>query len=271
MVALMRQVAGSSPFGPTAVHNFAGLPRTQYVPVLEKINQIANWRLEDAALSMEEVNIYRDKASSIGDFLDRVHAAIVERFDVSSIGIQLPNLVFVLSSGKKEVKELCRSIRRADSYYLEASRLLMYTRRSNVAEWWEERNKDIRTNLNYVVALLNAQLVSISGSSVVHAVRNFGDDALREPIKHITRNIGNAKRVAQASELFRYSKGQDTDAREYGLNAKDETLAAYETVQALSKESHKAINKAILDLLVEAGGELVDISYERKKGSKLPS
>lgn len=268
IVELMNAVAGKSAFGPNDIQVSSGIDRSQYIPVLEKINQIANWRIEDAALSRSEVEKFRDGASSVGDFLDRVHGAIVQRFDVSSIGVELPNLVFVISSGKKEVKELCRSIRRADSYYLEASRLLMYTKRSNVAEWWEERNKDMRTNLNYIIALFNGQLLSISGSSVVHAVRNYGTDDLRTSISDITKNIGNAKRVIQASELFRYSNGQDTDAREYGLNAKDETLAAYESVQALSKESHKSINTSIMALLSEAGGGFDSVLYEQRRGSK---
>lgn len=268
IVSLMHSVAGKSAFGSKAIYDFQGISKTQYISVLEKINQIANWKLEDAALSDLDLEKAVGKSTSVGDFLDEIHQVIVERFDVSNIGTALPKIAFSLSSDKKDIKELCRSVRRADSYYLEASRLLMYTKRSNVAEWWEERNKNISTNLNYIIALFNAELVSISGSSVVHAVKNFGPEDLKLQIERITKNIGNAKRVVMASELYKFSHGQSTDAREYGLSPNLETLEAYKTIQSFSKTRHKAINEAIFNLLNEAASGFEKIRYEQQVGSK---
>ena len=268
IVNLMQSVAGKSAFGMRAIYEFQGIDSGQYIPILEKINQIANWKIEDAALSFSDLDLLKEKASSVGDFLDEVHQMIVERFDVSNIGTNLPKVVFSLSSDRKDIKELCRSVRRADSFYLEASRLLMYTKRSNVAEWWETRNKNVNTNLNYIIALFNAELVSISGSSVVHAVKNFGDEELKSLIPDITKNIGNAKRVITASELYKFSLGQSTDAREYGLSPNEETLAAYKVIQSFSKTKHRSINASIFGLLKEANSGFINIKYEQRIGPK---
>jgi len=61
------------------------------------------------------------RANRIGAFLDMLQVLIADRFDIGAIGIELPTVVIALSSGDPEVREMCRSLRRADSYYIEAS------------------------------------------------------------------------------------------------------------------------------------------------------
>jgi hypothetical protein len=153
LVALQRKIGGVSAFGSHPIYEMVGLPSEKYNDVLGRILKVANWSLEDAALDWAELEKVTAKADNIGNYLDRVQEAIAARFDVGSIGFAPPKVVFVLSSGKREVRDICRNIRRADSYYLEASRLMMYTKRSNVVEWWQERGKDLTTALPYIVAL----------------------------------------------------------------------------------------------------------------------
>lgn len=145
---------------------------------------------------------------------------------------------------------------------------MMYTKKSNHAEWWQERNKTLTTALPYVVALLDAQLLAISGSSVVHATLNFGPADLSTMAAKVQKNLGNAKRVISSTELFKFSQGQEVDSREYGLTAQDETLAAYAQIQAQSKLRHRDINTSVMKLLTEAGGGFTDIKYEQPAGLK---
>lgn len=266
LVTLQKKIGGMSAFGTHPIYEMSGIAKDHYKQVLERILKVANWTLEDAAIEWSEVDSMCAEAHNIGGFLDLIQAAVAARFDTGNIGFTPPKLVFVLSSGKPEVRDICRNLRRADSYYLEASRLMMYTKRSNHAEWWQERNKVLTTALPYIVALFDAQLLAVSGSTVVHATLNFGIPELVALANGVTKNLGNAKKVMSSTELFKFSNGQEVDSREYGLVVKDETLAAYARIQAQSKLKHKEINTSVMQLLETAGGGFTNVRYERPGG-----
>jgi hypothetical protein len=266
LVALQKKIGGLSAFGASPIYKMTGLPKDQFKQVLDRILTVANWTLNDAAIDESEIDALADRAENIGGFLDLVQMAIAARFDTGNIGFAPPKIVFVLSSGKPEVRDVCRNLRRADSYYVEASRLMMYTKRSNVAEWWQERNKVLTTALPFIVALFDAQLLAISGSAVVHSVLNFGEADLVALANNVTKNLGNGKKVMTSTELLKFSNGLEVDSREYGLVVKDETREAYARIQAQSKLKHKAINASVMSLLEVAGGGFKNVEYEQTAG-----
>lgn len=262
LIELLQKVGGNSPFGPKSLLSLQGLLNTQYESVLQKILQIGNWQLDDAAVSTTEVSAIISASQTVGGFLDQLQKLVVERFNVTGLGTDFPTLVLAISSSNAELRETCRSIRRADSFYIEASRLLMYTRRSNVAEWWLNRASDLRSALPHVIALFNAQLVSLSASSVVHAILQFGEADLKALIQDVRADQGNARRVIQSSELYKFAAGQVLDNREYGSNVKKETLDSYDRIQGISETRHKAINEAIIKMISDAGAALNNLRYE---------
>lgn len=256
LVNLLERVGGRSAFGLTPQHSLSGISRARFKLVLEKILQVANWRLEDAAISENEVDDLVSKSNSIGVFLDNLQALITSRFNVGDMGIEFPTLVIAISSGEPKLREISRSIRRADSYYIEASRLLMYTKQSNVAEWWATRSTDLKSALPHVIALFNAQLVSISAATVVHAVLQHGEADLKALVEGVRADRGNAKRVMESSELYKYLTGDALDNREYGSNVKDETFVSFGRIQVKSETRHRALNEALLLLAEESGAQL---------------
>ena len=187
------------------------------------------------------------------------------------MGITFPTLVIAISSGEPKIRETCRSLRRADSFYIEASRLLMYTRKSNVAEWWANRATDLKAALPHVIALFNAQLVSLSASAVVHAVLQSGDEELRKLVDGVRADSGNARKVILSSELVKYVAGEGVDNREYGSSVKDETFQSFARIQAASDRKHRAINKSIMDLLAAAGHAVSGLEFEKQMRSGLQS
>lgn len=271
IVEIIEQVGGKSPFGKFPIYHMEGLGKDQYIQCLTKILQVANWNLEDAALGWDDVEKLVSSSNTVGSFLDEVQELVAERFDIDNIGVELPNITFVLTSNRKDIKNICRGLRRADSYYVEASRLMMYTKKSNVSEWWSERSKNQRTSLPYIVALFNAQLITVSGSGVVHSIIHFGNDVLNECTSKITANMGNAKRVIESSELYKYSLGHAVDNREYGLAQNENTQAAYSCIQKYSKKQHKNINKSIMKLVKDAGGGYKKWKYEHQTRAGLIS
>ena len=252
LVQLLKKVGGLSAFGPDPIHSIAGLRKEQYLLVLEKMLQVANWQLEDAAIDRKEIDEQVHESTSIGEFLEAVHALIVSRFDVGTMGVTFPELVIVVGSSDLKLRETCRSLRRADSFYVEASRLLMYTRRSNVAEWWSNRATDLKSALPHVIALLNVQLVSISASTVVHSALRFGAEELTKLVQGVREDKGNARKIMKVSELYRYCQGGGTDYREYGSNVSQRTLDSYARIQAASELKHKAINNAVMAMMKDA-------------------
>ena len=262
LVTLLERVGGRSAFGPTPIHRLHGLPSSQYGQVLEKILQMANWRLEDAAIATTEVDNLIQGAARVGAFLDDLQALISNRFDVGSVGVTFPSLVIAISSSEPKIRETCRSLRRADSFYIEASRLLMYTKKSNVAEWWANRATDLKSALPHVIALLNAQLVSLSASAVVHSVLHFGEPDLLSLVQGVRADRGNARKVVRASELYRFTMDDAVDNREYGSNVKDQTFESYDRLQNVSETRHRALNAAILGMLGDSGAVLSNLAYE---------
>lgn len=269
IIDLLKLVGGKSIFGIYESIQLQGLHKNQYQLVLEKILQVANWKLVDAAISTSEVDDLISNNNTVGSFLDELQALIAKRFDIGQMGVTFPNLVIVMSSGSPDVRETCRSLRRADSFYLEASRLLMYTQKSNVAEWWRNRSTDLRSALPHVIALFNAQLVSLSASSVVHSVLQHGDASLKQHIQGVRSNRGNAVNVVKSSELYRFLAGTAIDNREYGSNVKDETFDSYSRLQAMSKTSHKELNTAIIKMILDSGISLPSPEFEKDLGNGL--
>ncbi|MDX7952138.1 hypothetical protein P7D22_13235 [Lichenihabitans sp. Uapishka_5] len=262
LIALLERVGGKSAFGPQAELSLAGIAPSRFRSVLEKILQVANWRLEDAAISETEIDVLTGSNERVGAFLDALQNLIAERFDIGDMGVSFPTLVVSISSGDPKIREIARSLRRADSYYIEASRLLMYTKKSNVAEWWSNRATDLKSALPHVIALFNAQLVTVSASAVVHSALQSADQTLNSLVNGVRADKGNATRVIKSCELFRFLMGEATDNREYGSNVSEKTFSSYDAIQAASETHHRSINKSLLDLSETAGAHIPGLVYE---------
>lgn len=263
LIEILRKVGGNSAFGISPMHQLVGPEKSQFSSVLEKILQVANWRLDDAAISTTEVDTLIAENQSVGTFLDALQSLITERFDIGSFGITFPTLVITISSGAPNIREICRSLRRADSYYIEASRLLMYTRRSNVSEWWQNRSTHLKSALPHVIALFNAQLASISASCLVHAVAQHGEQDLKDLTSGVRADKGNAKRVMSSSELYKYLCNEALDNREYGSSVSSETYQSFDKIQAVSESRHRSINEAVMSLALDSGATAPGLEFEK--------
>ena len=267
IIMIMSEVGGRSAFGTQPIYNMCGPQRDDFPKILEGILKVANWRIEDAALDWTRVSHITEDASNIGEYLDTIQSAIAQNFDIGIIGFEPPRILFVVSGGKEGIRDVCRSLRRADSYYIDSARLQMYTRRSRIAQWWAERNKDVKTSLPYIVSLFDAQLLSLSPSSVVHSILLAAPSGFPNLAGKVTKNAGNARRIMMSTEFFKFSKGQEVDIKETKPSTKAETLEAYGLIQERSKDRHKIINQAILGLSEEVGCGFNNVLLEQSCGS----
>lgn len=101
--------------------------------VLSDLMTLSGEALDEFAEEDQELEDIKS-TGIIGDFLDRVNELINERLDTSDLGVELPTLLFVISSSDEaKIQGICRNLRRADKYLLEAARLRMYTTTSKIA------------------------------------------------------------------------------------------------------------------------------------------
>ncbi len=262
-VATLQQFGGQSAFATEPIVALNGVPREQFRLVLERMLNVAGWDLSEAAVTWAEVDAIAADSPNVGTFLDRVQNLVSQRTNLKDKGVQLPTLVFAISSDGT-IQQVCRGLRRADTFYIEANRLLMHTRESNIAQWWKARENDPQSCLPYIVSMFQAQLVSLSPSSVVYAAGLFGTEKLKGLAVGPVPNRGNARSAMKSTEFYKYFAGRRDRQHWGGQRPSPKTLEAYRRIQAVSKEDHKDINRAILTLALDAGLALENIQYEQQ-------
>jgi hypothetical protein len=77
------------------IHQLIGLPEARYSDVLQLLLDATNVKLEDAAISSAEVDGLLVSGDTIGQFLRRVQALVVERYDLGELGTTLPKLSII--------------------------------------------------------------------------------------------------------------------------------------------------------------------------------
>lgn len=261
-VSALQQFGGQSAFGNHPIVELAGVPQEQFPLVLERMLNVAGWDLSEASVTWADVAAISADSPNIGTFLDRVQNLVTQRTNLSDRGIQLPSLVFAISSDGN-IQQVCRGLRRADTYYIEAARLLMHTRESNIAEWWKARERDPQGSLPFIVSMFQAQLVSLSPSSIVYAAGLYGNAKLHSLALGPQQNKGNARSAMKSTEFYRYFSGSRDRQRWGGQKPSPKTLDAYQRIQAVSKEDHKEINTSLLNLALDSGLQLGNVALEQ--------
>lgn len=256
-ISMIKQAGGDSAFDNEPIVNLTGLAKEQYNHVLQTILDINGVALADFAVDWSEVEEMKGEGSTIGGFLDRVNKLISGRLEVKELGIKLPTIVFAISSNDEAtIQAICRGMRRADKYLLEAARLTMFTKNSNIAEWWQERAKNLRSALPYIITMFKAQIVCLSPSSVVYSALLYGDEELQVLAAGPQRNKGNGRSTMRSTEFVKFFYGKD-DTQKTGA-ASSTTVQIYDKIQAVSESKHKAINESIITLALDTEGTLFE-------------
>jgi hypothetical protein len=261
---------GGENFSPAeAQYEVKGPGVQDWSTVLERLLLQYTKTLEDVGMSKHLVDEFSSKSRTVGDFLTKISSAISERVTRQQEIKGLPELLFVITSSGDVAGEANR-IRRAGKQVLAPEPLLAYSPRSEAGKWWTERSKDPNHHLGYVISLFNANLITMSASAVVHACVLCGADDLKKAAKSVQANSGSASQAVKASEFYRFLSGAAVTEFTTGRKgrAKDQTVAAYTTIQALSAKRHKAINQAICALTKQY---VEDFDCHESKGFEVAS
>jgi hypothetical protein len=249
---LAERVGGTTLVPSESDISIAGPPRELWLTALERLLVQLDQRLDDLALERTTLEELVPEAATLGEFLQRVGALVLDRVQAVQLARQLPTLTFVVTSTSGIGGEANR-IRRAATYFLKGDELLGYSRRSRAGLWWIERNKTAQHHLGYVISLFQARLVTMTPSPVVYAGLDFGDEEIRSAIRATgMRPIAtNADRTIRSTDFFRLVANlpsPELTATPKGKTA-PRTESAYAVVQGLSRTKHKAINQAICALM----------------------
>jgi energy-coupling factor transporter ATP-binding protein EcfA2 len=249
MIEILTQVGGSSALSRRQTYDVSGIPSTQYYDALSLILSVTATRLEDAAITRDEVENLCSKATSIGDYLRLVHDLVVSRYDLGEIGTHLPRINIVVSSNG-DSSEACRMLRRGSKYLADPERLLQFSR-ANVADDWRKYGKrNAKHGLPFVTSLFEVRLLNLTGSMVVNACAFSPDRELFRAVRrHYPNPVkSNAANTMKKSSLIRSLMDQE-DVGPSGASSRAQVSQAYNEVQKLSKEKHRVINEAIVDVI----------------------
>jgi hypothetical protein len=251
LISMAQMVGGSSLTPNSANVTISGPPKDAWNDVLERLFIQLDQRLEDLGMSPESVSRAVDESKAVGDFLATVRDEIASRVDMVQISRDLPEILFVVTSTSAVVGEANR-LRRAGSMVLKAEELVGYSPRSESGKWWQERNKSPQHHLAYVISLFRAKLATMTPSSVVYSIAEYGPEDMRTALrdKGISKSPANADTTFQSTDFCKFINGAGINELTSTIKGKtsESVLSAFAYIQQLSARRHKVINQSICAL-----------------------
>lgn len=262
-IARLGQLGGQSALAQTPIYNMSGLPQDRYFDALRLILDATSTKLEDAAISQDEALALVNGSPTPGEYLTKVHALVVQRYDLGELGERLPRLYIVVSA-LNDTSQACRVLRRGNRFAIDPDRLLQFSR-SNVADDWKARGgRNARHALAFITSLFEAKILNLSASAFVNACAWSDDADIADLVrKHYPQPIKrNADNSLTNSSLVRGLRAEE----DVGFAAKQDPSGkikeAYLAVQARTKDKHNAINYAIMNVVRRLVPDLPTIQVE---------
>ncbi|MES9553254.1 MULTISPECIES: hypothetical protein [unclassified Streptomyces] len=248
LISMARTVGGNSLTPKSADVTISGPPKSSWNDVLERLFIQLDQRLEDLGLSSDYTEESITNSDTVGEFLGAVRDEIAERVDMVQISQDLPEILFVVTSTSAVVGEANR-LRRAGTMVLKAEELVGYSPRSEAGKWWQERNSSPQHHLAYVISLFRAKLVTMTPSSVVYAIAEYGPEDMRSALreKGIGKSPANADTTFKSTDFSKYINGSGVNELTSTTKGKtsDTVLDSFAFIQGSSASRHKVINQAI--------------------------
>lgn len=250
-IGRLAQLGGQSALAQNPIYAIKGLPKERYYDALRLFLDATSTKLEDAAVSQEEALALVNDSPTPGEYLTRIHALVVQRYDLGDLGERLPKL-YIAVSALNDTSQACRILRRGNRYSIDPDRLLQFSR-SNVADDWRTRGaRNARHGLAFITSLFEAKIVNLTASALANACA-WADDAEIAALvkKHYPTAIKqNAVNGLAGSSLVRGLRGEE----DVGFVANkepptDKIQEAYLAVQAHTKDKHNAINAAVMKVV----------------------
>lgn len=258
LVSTARSFGNRSFCSEVGVFEIDGPAKTQWVEavglVLDQLG--SNW--DEFGINESSAAGIVTQHATLGDFLTAINQIRTDQEDFSENVTGLPEVVFVVSSHSQVVGDVAR-LRNPKTYRLRTDEIIASARMGEAGKFWRSRGSQQKSNLAWVSSLLQAKLVSVTPSAVAHAcgLKAKPGSRLAGALSPLTfaANRGAGRQALLTTDLARFLMGKPVPevlSKNKGKTS-NQTLEAYDAIQALSSKQHRDINEAILGFV---GGEL---------------
>lgn len=259
LVAAARKFGGQSFCPDQSVFAVKGPAKSQWLEAVELVmDQIgSNW--DEFGINRQSAEVLLEQYSTLGDFLTAINSIRVDQEAIIESAAGLPEVVFVVSSHSKVVGDVAR-LRNPNTYKLRTDEIIHSARSSAAGKFWISRGAKQQGNLAWVSSLFQAKLVSLTPSTVAHAVGAFAPEGSRLKTAiaptgfRAQRSTGNI--AYRTTDLGRFLRGESVPevlSKNKGKTSAT-AVAAYDAIQALSAKQHRYINEATLALAADSDG-----------------
>lgn len=276
LVTSGRQVGGKNFIPKQAEIIVNGPKKKKWKDALEKLLIFMDKNFNDLAIDNELIEETIESSDTLGEFLEDIGDIISDRICETREDNDLPELLFVISSGKNLETEANR-LRRAGTYFLKAEELMSYSPKSEPGKFWHARGKHSSLeNLGYIITLFNVKLLTVKSTAVNYSCKFKGNDILKTLANSSNMKMTkpNGKTSIKSTDLYKYINDEipeELTSTPKGTLSKD-TIKLYSQIQKKSATMHKEINMAICsyfqDIINDPDKfEVVDYEFDAGDGN----
>lgn len=271
-----REIGGKNFIPSQAVIEVQGPNREKWKNALENLLMFMDKTFEELAIDDELISNKLEESNTLGEFLEEIGDVVANRVSETRRDNVLPELVFIITSGKNLESEANR-LRRAGSYVLKAEELRSYSPKSEPGKFWKSRGeKSAQENLGYIITLFNAKLLTIKSTAVNYACKFNGNKDLQVYTTEsgMVMQKPNGKKAVMSTDLYKFiidEIPEELTSTPKG-HISNETLELYSRIQLKSATMHKAINRAICEYFKDVINDedifkILDIEYDAGDGN----
>lgn len=271
-----REIGGGNFIPSQAKMEVQGPTKDTWKTALENLLRFIDKTYMELAIDDELISGKLEKSNTLGEFLEEIGDVVADRVSELRKDNELPELLFIVTSGKQIESEANR-LRRAGSYVLKAEELRSYSPKSEPGKFWKSRGKhSTQEDLAYIITLFNAKLLTVKSTAVNYACKFYGNKELKKYTaeSNMVMQKPNGKKAVMSTDLYKFIF--DEIPEELTSTPKGhittETLQLYSKIQLKSATMHKAINEAICNYFTEVISDnvkfqVVDLEHDAGDGN----
>lgn len=271
-----REIGGKNFIPSQAAIEVQGPEKETWRQALENLLIFMDKTLDELLIDDNMIRGILKKSNTLGGFLEEIGDVVAERMSDKYNEKELPEILFIISSGKNVEAEANR-LRRAGSYILKAEELKSYSRKSEPGKFWAARGKKLhQENLGYIITLFNAKLLTVKSTAVNYSCKFYGNTEL----KKYTEDSGmimqkqNGKKAVMSTDLYKFIFNEipeELTSTPKG-HISDDNLKLYKKIQLKSATMHKAINESICNYFKEVINDnnvfnITNVEYDAGDGN----
>lgn len=271
-----REIGGKNFIPSQATIEVQGPEKDTWKQALENLLIFMDKTFEELSIDDTMIRDILKTSNTLGEFLEEIGDVVSERLSEMHNEKELPEILFIISSGKNVESEANR-LRRAGSYILKAEELRSYSPKSEPGKFWAARGKKLaQENLGYIITLFGAKLLTVKSTAVNYSCKFYGNKELEKYTEDsgMIMQKANGKKAVMSTDLYKFifnEISEELTSTPKGHITED-NLQLYKKIQLKSATMHKAINEAICNYFNEVINDnsvfrITNVEYDAGDGN----